>query len=81
MAKSQLKNAKSKIKKRMVGHNVSHSNVKTKRTFGINSFSKKVKLENGNNIKVRLTSRILRTWRKHGSTIEVLENIIANGDK
>ena len=81
MAKLQLKKAKSKIKKRMFGHNVPHSNVKTKRTFGINSFSKKVKLENGNNIKVRLTSGLLRTWRKHGGTIEALVNIIAKGDK
>lgn len=79
MANFQIRKAKTN-KKRMVGHNVSHSNVKTKRTFGINYLTKRISLGNNNKVAVKLTAKMLRTWRKHGSTIAALEKLIAKGD-
>ncbi len=73
--------AKTNIKKRMVGNNVSHSNVKTKRTFRVNVIDKRIKISSNNKTKLKLTTGMLRTWRKHGSTIEALKKLLAKGDK
>ena len=63
----------------MVGNNVSHSNVKTKRTFGVNALTRNIKVF-GNKKKFKLTADMLRTWRKHGCTIEALNKLISKGD-
>lgn len=72
--------AKSYIKKRMIGHNVSHSNVKTKRTFKVNAISKNFTLNSKNKSKLKLSTSMLRTWRKHGGTAEALERLLIKGD-
>jgi len=54
-------------KKTEVGHNVSHSNRKTKRTFKPNMQSLKSKSEAlGKDITLKLTTRGLKTLTKHG---------------
>lgn len=52
---------------RMVGNNVSHANNKTKRTFDLNMQTKRYKLQNGRTIKLKLSTRAIRTIDKLGS--------------
>ena len=54
-------------RKRMVGNNVSHANNKTKRTFELNMQIKRYKLQNGQTIKLKLSTRAIRTIDKLGS--------------
>lgn len=65
----------------MVGHNVSHSNVKTKRTFRVNAISKNFTLNSNNKTKIKLSTSMLRTWRKHGGTMEALKKLLARGER
>lgn len=54
-------------KKRMVGNRVSHSNIKTKRTFDVNLFKKKFFMpETGEWITLRVSARGLKTINKLG---------------
>ena len=59
-------------KKAMVGHNVSHSNKKTKRRFNINLIKKKFYLPSEDKwVTLKLTTSALKTIDKKG-TSEVL---------
>lgn len=54
-------------KKRMVGNKVSHSNIKTKRTFDVNLFKKKFFMpETGEWISLKVSARGLKTINKLG---------------
>lgn len=59
-------------RKRMVGNNVSHANNKTKRTFELNMQTKRYKLKCGRTIKLKLSTRAIRTIDKLGSIEEAL---------
>lgn len=66
-------------KKAIVGNNVSHSNVKTKRKFNVNLFVKKFYLpEEDKWISVRLSTSALRTINKKGISA-VVKEARANG--
>ena len=55
-------------KKRLVGHKVSHSNIKTKMTQNPNLQSKKVfDPETGETIRLKLSTRAIKTLDKVGS--------------
>lgn len=61
-------------KKAIVGNNVSHSNVKTKRKFNVNLHVKKFYLpEEDKWISVRLSTSALRTINKKGISAVVKE--------
>lgn len=54
-------------KKRMVGNKVSHSNIKTKRTFDVNLFKKKFFMpETSEWISLKVSARGLKTINKLG---------------
>ncbi|MDD3772976.1 MAG: 50S ribosomal protein L28 [Weeksellaceae bacterium] len=54
-------------KKRLVGNSVSHSNIKTKRTFDVNLFKKKFFMpETGEWITLKVSARGLKTINKLG---------------
>lgn len=58
----------------MFGHNVSHSNAKTAKTFRVNMQIKTFRSEIlGKDLTVRISSRGIRTIYKHGS----LDNFLA----
>ena len=58
-------------KKALVGHNVSHSNLKTKRRFEVNLRSKRFWLEDEKRwISLRLSARAMRTIRSFCSGVE-----------
>lgn len=60
-------------KKRLVGHKVSHSNIKTKKNQKVNLHTKKIfDPETGKMIKVRLSASAIRTLDKKGSLIASL---------
>lgn len=67
--------AKAKIRKGMVGNNVSHSKVRTKRKFKVNVIAKNVTID-GRTQKVKLTTKTLRTIRKHGNDQAKLKNLL-----
>lgn len=61
-------------KKALVGHNVSHSNLKTKRRFEVNLRSKRFWLEDEKRwISLRLSARAMRTIDKRGLGVVVKE--------
>jgi large subunit ribosomal protein L28 len=61
-------------KKAIVGNNVSHSNVKTKRKFNVNLHVKKFFLPEENKwITLRLSTSALRTINKNGVSATVKE--------
>jgi len=52
--------------RKSVGHNVSHSNRKTKRTFKVNLISKRiVDPVSGKTLRVKMTARAYRTFQKN----------------
>lgn len=63
----------------MVGHNVSHSNIKSKRDFNINKVVKHVTTSCGNKVKLIMSTKMLRTWRKQGGTYEALKKLMNEG--
>ncbi|HUH34466.1 MAG TPA: 50S ribosomal protein L28 [Moheibacter sp.] len=64
-------------KKRMVGNKVSHSNIKTKRTFDVNLFKKRFFMpELGEWITLRVSAHGLKTINKIG-----LEEAVKRGRK
>lgn len=66
-------------KKRMVGHKVSHSNVKTKRTFEPNLFAKRFFLPEENRyINLKVSAAGIRTISKIGLN-EALKRAKAKG--
>lgn len=75
-----MANIKACTRKRMVGHNVSHSNIKSKRTFKINTLTKKVKTTSGNKTSISMSTKLLRTWRKKGGTFEALMQLVSKGE-
>lgn len=59
-------------KKRMTGHKVSHSNIKTKRVLRPNIQKKRVfDMETGRFIRIALSTRALRTLNKQSLTAMV----------
>tara|TARA_B110000858_G_C17474719_1_gene324411 strand:- start:38 stop:277 length:240 start_codon:yes stop_codon:yes gene_type:complete len=66
-------------KKAMVGNNVSHSQRKSKRTFGINLIKKRFFIPDENEwITLKLTASALKTINKKG-IVSVLKQARANG--
>tara|TARA_B110000444_G_scaffold129942_1_gene122241 strand:- start:1916 stop:2155 length:240 start_codon:yes stop_codon:yes gene_type:complete len=66
-------------KKAMVGNNVSHSQRKSKRTFGINLIKKRFFIPDDNEwITLKLTASALKTINKKG-IVSVLKQARANG--
>ena len=66
-------------KKAMVGNNVSHSNRKTKRTFGINLIKKRFFVpEEDQWVTLKLTAAALKTINRKG-IFAVLKEARANG--
>ena len=64
-------------RKRMVGNNVAHSKLRTKRTFGINLKTKKFWSEEENRfITLRVSAKGMRTIEKNG-----LENTLRDARK
>lgn len=60
-------------KRRLVGNNVSHSNVKTKRTQQVNLQTKRVfDPETGTTVKLRLSAKAIKTLDKIGSLSKFL---------
>ena len=60
-------------KRRLVGHKVSHSNVKTKMTQEVNLQTKRVfDPETGTTVKLRLSAKAIRTLDKIGSLSKFL---------
>jgi large subunit ribosomal protein L28 len=60
-------------KRRLVGHKVSHSNVKTKMRQEVNLHTKRVfDPETGTTIKLRLSAKAIRTLDKIGSLSKFL---------
>lgn len=53
-------------KKRVVGHKVSHSNIKTKKPFKPNIQKKRIfDIETGRFVRLALSTRAIRTLNKH----------------
>jgi large subunit ribosomal protein L28 len=66
-------------KKAMVGNNVSHSQRKSKRTFGINLIKKRFFIPDENEwITIKLTASALKTINRKG-LVSVLKEARANG--
>ena len=66
-------------KKAMVGNNVSHSQRKSKRTFGINLIKKRFFIPDENEwITLKLTASALKTINRKG-IVSVLKQARANG--
>jgi large subunit ribosomal protein L28 len=66
-------------KKAMVGNNVSHSQRKSKRTFGINLIKKRFFIPDENEwITIKLTASALKTINRKG-IVSVLKDARANG--
>lgn len=66
-------------KKAMVGHKVSHSNIKTKRKFNVNLFSRKFFLPEENKwVTLRVSTSGLRTINKLGIS-EAVKRARENG--
>jgi|TARA_B100000497_G_C7489350_1_gene299671 large subunit ribosomal protein L28 len=66
-------------KKAMVGNNVSHSQRKSKRTFGINLIKKRFFIPDENEwITIKLTASALKTINRKG-IVSVLKEARANG--
>ena len=66
-------------KKAMVGNNVSHSQRKSKRTFGINLIKKRFFIPDENEwITLKLTASALKTINKKG-IVSVLKQARSNG--
>ncbi len=66
-------------KKAMVGNNVSHSQRKSKRTFGINLIKKRFFIPDDNEwITLKLTASALKTINKKG-IVSVLKQARSNG--
>lgn len=60
-------------KRRLVGHKVSHSNIKTKKQQQVNLQTKKIyDPESGKTIKLRVSTRAMRTLDKVGSISKFL---------
>lgn len=60
-------------KRRLVGHKVSHSNIKTKKQQNVNLQTKRVfDPESGRTIKLRLSTSAIRTLDKIGSLSKFL---------
>ncbi len=68
-------------KKALSGHNVSHSNRKTKRKFAVNLQSKRLlNPATGRYIRIKLSNQALKTlakWREQGKVYD-LRKLIAN---
>ncbi len=61
-------------RKRMVGNNVAHSKLRTKRTFGINLKNKKFwSEEEGRFITLKVSAKGMRTIKKNGLEATVKE--------
>ncbi|AYV54288.1 50S ribosomal protein L28 [Leptospira kmetyi] len=57
------------------GNNVSHSHIKTRRTWKVNLIKKRIFLEDENRwVTVRLSTRALRTLRKKGIKAAIKDN-------
>ncbi len=60
-------------KKRLIGHKVSHSNIKTKMKQEVNLHTKRVfDPETGRTVKLRLSAKAIRTLDKLGSLSKFL---------
>ena len=65
-------------KKRMGGHKVSHSNVKTKRVLLPNVQKKRVfDIESGKFVRIALSTRALRTLNKHSLSSMVKKALLS----
>lgn len=65
-------------KKRMIGHKVSHSNIKTKKTCKPNVQKKRVfDIETGRFVRLALSTRALRTLNKHSLTDMIKKALIS----
>ncbi|EQA37132.1 ribosomal protein L28 [Leptospira broomii serovar Hurstbridge str. 5399] len=59
----------------IAGNNVSHSHLKTRRTWKINLIKKRIFLEDENRwVTVRISTRALRTLRKKGIKAAIKDN-------
>jgi large subunit ribosomal protein L28 len=68
-------------KKALVGHNVSHSNRKTKRRFEVNLRQKRFWLEDESRwISLRLSARAMREIDKRGLSL-IVKEMRARGEK
>lgn len=68
-----------KDKRPSVGHRVSHSNIKTKRRFKVNSHQIKVKSDLlSSTISLNLAVSTMRTIRKHGGLDAYMMSVKAN---
>jgi large subunit ribosomal protein L28 len=68
-------------KKALVGHNVSHSNRRTKRRFEVNLRSKRFWLEDEQRwISLRLSARAMRIIDKRGLSL-IVKEMRARGEK
>jgi large subunit ribosomal protein L28 len=66
-------------KKRITGHKVSHSNIKTKKAFKPNIQKKRVfDIETGRFVKLSLSTRAIRTLNKY-SLSSMIRKVLAKG--
>ncbi|MBL7664831.1 MAG: 50S ribosomal protein L28 [Bacteriovoracaceae bacterium] len=66
-------------KRRLVGHKISHSNIKTKKRSQVNLQTKRVfDPETGKTIKLRLAARTIKTLDKVGSLSKFLRKYAAS---
>ena len=64
-------------KKTAHGNTVSHSHIKTKRTFKVNLIRKKIYIPHENRwVSLRISTRMLRTLNKKGLTTLIKKNAI-----